>query len=1152
MNVLFISRCDNNALKETRRILDQFGERKGSRSWQTPITQIGLATVHKLLRKTARRNTSVACHWLHGGGQCDLLWIVGDASRFNNEGAIPTNSTTRNILRQQDENDWITAEDIQILAQMAALLHDLGKASKAFQRRLRSRENSRNLYRHEWVSLRLFQAFVGDDTDEVWLTRLLEGKYSIKDWVSDEKYKRDGLDKLDKKDRRPFQSLPPMARAIGWLIVSHHRLPLIPVDIDKKGHKEQGYLGKKPSRLYLETLEDPLSEIEHSWNERAVKDDDLKMVEEKKNTKSYWDIERKKTFPVFDKEWQKKAAKLAQRLLVLQKKRDIEKDWLGNPYLMHLARLSLMLADHHYSSLPPESLERLSHSSRGIAKEDRTILYANTDSQSRLKQTLDEHLLGVTREAGIIAYALPNFTEYLPRLAKHKGLKKRSSIARFAWQDKAVDMATAIRKKSEKQGAFCVCMASTGTGKTLASARIINAMADPEQGMRLTYALGLRALTLQTGKSYQKDLHLNEDDLAIMVGGRASKSLFEYYSDKAEKSGSASSLDLLEEDSYISYDGCEATHPLLSRLGHDPKIRSLLSAPVLVCTVDHLVPATESLRGGRQIAPMLRLMGSDLVLDELDDYDLKDLPALTRLVYWAGMLGSRVLLSSATLPPSLVLGMYQAYLAGRKCYQFNHDPSLSLAAQDVPCLWIDEFGTSSADCVDAAQFEQAHDHFIKQRKQKLLKKEAICKGEIVPLDELYQGQEKKDLYKDLAGILRQTSLELHGRFADKDPVTGRKVSFGLIRMANIEPLFHVAQAFFALGGRPDTHIHLCVYHARFPLIQRSAIENMLDTVLNRRDPDFVYTHSDIRTALDTNPEQDHVFIILASPVCEVGRDWDLDWAIAEPSSMRALIQLAGRVQRHRRKAVEKPNIAILNTALRYFENPEKAVFRHPGFEMPKSKYGDNAYHLKTHWINDILRLEEYQIITALPRIAPLPEEERKTQDRLADLEQARICDCMLPRKDLGKSIGIGRTAKKIEPNEEMAALCWQYPQASLTGILPQWQPFRENTMEEETLLFLFDEEEEKLKLYLERKNSENHNNLYMPVDSEKKHQIELHYASDITAWNVKSLESLLEEQSENLGISLLECSKYMTKVNVLKELSGYYFNNILGFSKYKN
>ena len=80
------------------------------------------------------------------------------------------------------------------------------------------------------------------------------------------------------------------------------------------------------------------------------------------------------------------------------------------------------------------------------------------------------------------------------------------------------------------------------------------------------------------------------------------------------------------------YEGNVADHPLLSRALANPEIRKLISAPMLVCTVDHLAPATESLRAGRQIAPMLRLMSSDLVLDELDDYDLDDLPALTRLV----------------------------------------------------------------------------------------------------------------------------------------------------------------------------------------------------------------------------------------------------------------------------------------------------------------------------------------------------------------------------------------------------------------------------------------------------------------------------------------------------------------------------------------
>jgi hypothetical protein len=68
----------------------------------------------------------------------------------------------------------------------------------------------------------------------------------------------------------------------------------------------------------------------------------------------------------------------------------------------------------------------------------------------------------------------------------------------------------------------------------------------------------------------------------------------------------------------------------------EPALNRLVSAPVLVTTVDHLMPATEGVRGGRQIPAMLRLLTSDLVLDEPDDFDIDDLHALCRLVNWAG------------------------------------------------------------------------------------------------------------------------------------------------------------------------------------------------------------------------------------------------------------------------------------------------------------------------------------------------------------------------------------------------------------------------------------------------------------------------------------------------------------------------------------
>ena len=175
MNVLLISQCNKNALKETRRILDQFAERRGDRTWQTPITQAGLETLRKLLRKTARKNTAVACHWIRGHDHSELMWVVGDAAQFNLNGAVPTNTTARDILRRRDENDWHSGEDILLLTALAALLHDLGKACDAFQQRLKGKVDGRNLYRHEWISLRLFQAFVGSDDDATWLARLAEG-----------------------------------------------------------------------------------------------------------------------------------------------------------------------------------------------------------------------------------------------------------------------------------------------------------------------------------------------------------------------------------------------------------------------------------------------------------------------------------------------------------------------------------------------------------------------------------------------------------------------------------------------------------------------------------------------------------------------------------------------------------------------------------------------------------------------------------------------------------------------------------------------------------------------------------------------------------------------------------------------------------------
>lgn len=1130
MNVLLVSQCSKRALTETRRILDQFAERRGDRTWQTAITQEGLDTLRRLLRKTARKNTAVACHWIRGRNHSELMWVVGDARQFNAQGAVPTNMTRRDVLRSNDENDWHTTEDIRLLAQLAALLHDLGKASEAFQDRLRGRLKERNRYRHEWVSLRMFQAFVDQDGDEAWLQRLADpATKNEQSWIGAGRYQRDGLD--DAVDRYPFRTLPPLAAAVGWLVVTHHRLPQIPV----KGDGGQRRLGTRSPSSVRHWLDDPLAQVSHDSNEIA-------QVAERSQIEPYWQPDG--PLPVIDTTWQAQAARLAKRLLVLRGQRD--DDWLGNPYVMHLARLSLMLADHHYSALSADSPQR-------VKTESQSRLYANTDTRGHLKQTLDEHLMGVARDAGLIAHALPGFECYLPRLANHRGLRKRSGDSRFAWQDKAFDAASAMRETAREHGAFIVNMASTGCGKTLANARILYALADPQQGMRATYALGLRTLTLQTGRSFRTDLHLGDDDLALLVGGSANRNLFEYYEQQAEALGSGSIQDLLEEDSHVLYEGVTADHPLLSRALQDPAIRKMLSAPVLVCTVDHIVPATEAPRAGRQIAPMLRLLSSDLILDELDDYDLNDLPALTRLVHWAGMLGTRVLLSSATLPPALVEGMFMAYCAGRTHYLRNRGRGGgSIAAVSPLCLWADEFGAHSTQCADADAFRAQHLQFVRKRAASLLKAVPLRRAELLPLD-IPNALPHPQIHAAFARHVLDACLRLHADHAQTDPQSGKTISFGLVRMANIDPLFDVARTLFELGAPENAHIHLCVYHARLPLVQRSAIEHLLDTAFNRRPEQgqAVYRLPSVRSQIDAHTERNHLFIVLASPVCEVGRDWDADWAIAEPSSMRSLIQLAGRVQRHRRLCSDKPNVLVFDRNVKALKRvrqgnaPPEPVFVRPGFE--RADPPNFPFQLRTTRLEKLLPESEYRVLTAVPRILPRPESEWDSRQRLVDLEHARIAASMLPRDRVPAAVQLGPpTVARDE-----ATWSWRSATAMLTAVLPQQQPFRDSREATEMLVLLPDDEGENPVWHrVEEVRDGKKHLLYVPVpDDARVRNVDVELGPRISVWGDFDLMQLLAEQAEQLDLPLADCAKKFAVVQLPRSDQGWPYHPWLGFRR---
>lgn len=1071
MNVLFVSECSGRALNETRRILDQFAERRGERSWHTPITWEGLKTAHKLLRKSARKNTAVACFWIHRNRD-ELLWVVGNPRRFNAQGATPTNTTLRDQLRQRDENDWHHGEITRLLAAMAALFHDFGKANEAFQAKLKKSAPIRDAYRHEWVSLRLFGALVGDAKDDhTWLQKLANERSDLSTWQNH--LVRDGM---DSRPPAPLKDLPPLARALGWLIVSHHRLPIAS--------------GDQPIRTA--TLETAEATIKAAW---CSADDSA----DAKAIASCWHFP--KDLPLTSRHWRQRASRIAEQLLRLPQS---DTDWLASPQVIHLARLGLMLADHYYSSEP----------SRPRYGDHDFPLFANTGPDRQPKQRLDEHLIGVEVNASRIVRTLPRLSHQLPRIAQHRGFRKRTDLPAFRWQNQAFDLAEGLRRKSERYGFFGINMASTGTGKTLANGRIMYALANPQLGARFTLALGLRTLTLQTGDAYRERMHLGDEDLAVLVGGGAIRELHE--KTHSPVPGSESAEGLLPEQTHVHFEGSLEDGPLNRWL--EKQSRALLQAPVVTCTIDHLMPATESTRGGHQMLPMLRLLTSDLVLDEVDDFDPADLHAISRLVHWAGMLGSRVLLSSATVPPALAEGLFQAYSEGRRAYQESRgEPGLPL---NVCCAWFDEFNRMSADCSNGETFRTSHDHFVSQRVGKLAQQPLRRHAGFVPFQ--HEGEQKREaICETLAATLMPAIHRMHRDNALTDPVTGKRISIGLVRMANIDPLVLTAQHLVGTSPEPDHRLHLSVYHSQFPLLLRHDIERRLDRVLRRNDPDALFGDAEIRQLLDTYPETDQMLVVLASPVAEVGRDHDYDWAIVEPSSLRAIIQLAGRVRRHRRKPWEKTNLGLLSSNIGALAG-KRPAFRHPGFETGK---GD--FSLATYKLNELLRGEEMDRIDATWRI-----QEPASLDpphRLADLEHAVLRDLMLG--------GGGRQ------HQGLVSRWWQ-TRAHLTGALQKQHPFRASEPMQGYRL-LPDEDDQLHLVRRERDGSQTQ------VDELRKH-LQPIPADRCSWWGTNDDYALLESFAEENELELGQCAaRYMTLElpTRAEESGGWWYHPLLGFSR---
>lgn len=939
MKVIFQSECEDEALKRTARILDLYAMRVGQRSWMTGITKEGLDAVHAQLRQAASKNTAVSCTLINRRTESELLWIVGNRSKFGPSGVVPVAHTEKNI--EFEDTHWDILPVITALSALAALFHDIGKSNDRFQNKLHESFYQRTVgdpYRHEYISCLLLKAFilsVKAKNDAEWIEALFHKQIDEQAIMSNIK---PDVPPCKGKEMNAF----PVFLAICWLILVHHRMPT----------ETQFTKGNNNP--------DPTLDLS-SWNnvkrfllcefgyENGKKEG---ISEATYGNMKVENITFSQGLSFVTDKWVKEASKWAGRLQESIKRYPKIFD-TPNLEILYLSRLCLVLGDHYFSSLDCHETNTFGTSA----------LQANT-IHDNYNQTLEQHLIGVEKQALILAHNLPFVSKKLERVHDLKVLEQ-NSYGRFAWQDKAARVSSTIVKENrDEYGWFMINMASTGCGKTLANVKTAYALSS-DKSLRITICLGLRTLTLQTGEEYRKRMELSDSDLAIVIGSRAFTELANASHMENDESASGSDEETLVDD---EIDGAGIIdNPKLNDLLMENKSRKFLSAPVLVCTLDQMIRACETTRGAKGMVPLLRLLSSDIVIDEIDEYIASSLIAVGRFVFLVGAMGRRLMISSATIPPEMARFLCYYYQWGWRNHATLHDKRL----QYVISL-IDEFDTKAGvfACNEGlSDFQQGFDTFYKKyignRVSRLQKIVPTQIGELVDCGVWGTKDANETYYQKICQEMEKLHKDNH------EDAYGKKVSFGLVRFSNIRQCVGFARYAISNEQAFSGSIKLLVYHARQVMLIRHEIENYLDKILCRKNPQDVYSDPVIEDAIQTTKENDIMFVVVSSPIEELGRDHDFDWAVIEPASYRSIIQTAGRVQRHRHKQVKQPNVGILRYNFKAFidGDQDKNYFLHPGFETEKK------LRLPTH---DLCRICNGNVlaqgINSIPRLLSYDED----------------------------------------------------------------------------------------------------------------------------------------------------------------------------------
>lgn len=777
---------------------------------------------------------------------------------------------------------------LSLLAQTMAISHDFGKANVYFQNKIRGQaENISDPIRHEWLSVLV-------------ANRIRKGTKWCEAWEQIGQLGPKELNTLMLGDRA-INSVQDsiqtdLFEALDFGVLTHH-----------------GLLGLTNSDGQIPNLE------RHVKLNREQEFSDA--------TKPYGELE-----PEVIQQY--------LRLLERTKKATVEQTnrdyWQAISYL---ARSLLIYADQTVSMIQIDSLST-----------EEVGIYANSNNNGGLNQSLKWHLQHVCNRIPKAVKQFESLAHELPCLDDEVVENLRESVppkSRFAWQNQ---LAKECRKFRDSSPTLVFNLGGTGSGKTVSNVRAASELRS--DNLRLAICLNLRNLTLQSGADLKSHFSLQQEDIATVIGDQSVAYLFEKFQADLQKGEDQNEDGNIESGETIDIDSIGFEHPfplwLESFYEGTPRQKTVLTSPILVSTIDYLINASNPGKQAYYIKAQLRVRTSDLILDEIDSFDPNILVSVLNLIEQAALFGRNVICSTATLAKPTAHAIESAYRKGitqREALGLGKGFNIVIADNYIQ---PESFNIPEASSVKQNQFVQTYSKHLQQILDTISQSDYTKIGRIVGVPESSdtakdRGYTTSNPWVETICNTLQKGHERHCWALDKT----NTISFCLIRMANVKPIQKIALE-IALS---DPEIRICVYHGKDILLNRSLKEKTLDHLLRRSDKkkwlNKVQSSKEIRNKLSNTGHTK--FVVIASPVEEIGRDHDFDFAIIEPSSISSILQTAGRVNRHRLDSIsiDEPNVYLMDMPYKMWHDVYnkksmvgKRYFKHPGLE----KFSENPYH----------------------------------------------------------------------------------------------------------------------------------------------------------------------------------------------------------------